>query len=94
MDAAWGDEGTTWRKVAEFPDYEVSSLGVVRGLKRFHRGRTVYVSQGVTPQGVVYVRFSREGHQYTRSLHKVMRQAFGENYKGLELGVDMGNKGQ
>lgn len=60
-----------WRTVTDFPDYEISNLWKVRNKK-------TKVELTITFRGVgASVTLMREGVQYTRSLPKLMRMAFG-----------------
>lgn len=60
-----------WRTIREFPDYEVSSYGRVA-----HKEQDVLMRVSHTLQGGLKVGLTEDGKQYTRSIRRLVADAF------------------
>jgi hypothetical protein len=67
-----------WRPIVDFPDYEVSDLGKIRRIT-FGRGTNAphgILKFGVSPKGYLRVYFSKDCKKYTKSVHRIVAEAF------------------
>lgn len=69
---------TLWRAIDEFPTYSVSNYGDV-----VDESKSRFVSQSVTLQGALKVNISYEGGQVSRSVKRLVAQAFVEGQDAI-----------
>jgi hypothetical protein len=62
-----------WKKIKDFENYEISSLGKVRNKKG-----NILVPK-YDRDGYAYARISKNGHRYLRAIHRLVAIAFIEN---------------
>jgi hypothetical protein len=62
-----------WRKINNFPDYEVSSLGRVKSLKR---GTEKVMTLKNHYKGYKYIKFCQDGKQICKKVHRLVAEAF------------------
>ena len=75
-----------WKKVEEFPDYEVSSEGNVRSMLTLVGGKPLRLSYFVNSSGYRCVSFSRgDGRNAKRLVHRVVAEAFCERLEGKDV---------
>jgi hypothetical protein len=78
----------TWLPCREFPDYEVSSEGRIRNI---YTGRILKTN--INDKGYEIVCLRKDGKQYTRKIHRLVADAFHEQYyEGLDVTHVDGNK--
>lgn len=65
-----------WRQVAEFPDYEVSSLGRIRSYRRWGRPRLLRPAMGTTGYKIVSLYNESRPRARTKKLHRLIALAF------------------
>ena len=69
-------EKEIWKTIKEYPDYEVSNLGYVH-----RKGRASPLKAGSHSMGYLQVGLSHNGKHTTRSVHRLVAQAFIPNTK-------------
>lgn len=77
-----------WQIIAEFPDYEVSSTGLVRRRTRARGAQVGAIIKWHTNVSTAYptVRFMRDGRQHARNVHSLVARAFhGPRPDGLQV---------
>lgn len=72
-----------WKSIEEFPGYEISNNGRVRGLDRVvYRGEVAICRKGMIltlqkhPQGYSFIKLSRDGKQTLQYVHRLVAAAF------------------
>lgn len=82
-----------WRPIEGFPNYEVSNFGRVRSLSRFvssHNSKKLFERKGRIlkilniPKRYSQVSFKINGKQFTRTVHRLVAQAFIPNPENKE----------
>lgn len=68
--------GERWLVVAEFPDYEVGSLGNVRRRGEVARNRQKILKGWIANGGYLMVRLYKDGHSRSRLIHRLVCIAF------------------
>ncbi|WP_080945320.1 HNH endonuclease [Delftia tsuruhatensis] len=86
---------TEWAIVCDFPDYEVSTAGVIRRLTQT-RGTVkgqIIKWHTCTSTGYPDVRLRRDGRSYSIAVHRIVARAFlGERAEGDQIRHIDGNK--
>lgn len=62
-----------WKTIQDFPNYEISSLGNVRNIKK-NKMMSIYFRKGYS-----LVKLSANGHSKEQKVHRLVAQAFIEN---------------
>jgi hypothetical protein len=65
-----------WKKINNFPDYEVSSAGRVKSLKR---GTEKVMALWIRPDGYTDVTLRKDGIKITKIVHRLVGEAFISN---------------
>ena len=60
-----------WRPIQDFPEYEVSNLGRVKGVKK-----NIILSSQETKGGYLIYRFYQNKKRHQRYLHRILAEAF------------------
>lgn len=64
---------TTWGKIKDFPDYEISTDGQVMSFKG---GKPHLLKQWISDKGYCMVGLSRNGIEYNKRVHVLMAETF------------------
>lgn len=71
-----------WRDIQDFPDYQISNTGLVKSFKVTKNGRLV--NGGEMTSGYRYVRLTKNGKVFNRSIHRLLAIAFIDNPNNYE----------
>jgi len=63
-----------WKTIEDFPDYEVSNLGRVKSFKKYKEGKILKPQKN--NGGYLYVNLWKDGKQYTKTIHRLVLEAF------------------
>lgn len=74
-----------WKKIKDFPDYEVSNLGRIRSVDRYKpyahglrlvKGQILKPRPNVKRGGYMYIVLSKQSHHYGFKVHRLVAEAF------------------
>lgn len=68
------------KRIEEFPDYWISLDGEVWSEKC-----SIFLKQSIDSGGYLFVRFQKDKKQYTKSIHRLLGEAFIEKIEGYDV---------
>ncbi|MGL5646715.1 MAG: NUMOD4 domain-containing protein [Clostridium sp.] len=69
----------TWKKVLEFPKYEVSNMGRIRKKSTKVKGEYKYLKNTVGAKGFLVIGLQGKDKRCVRTVHKIVAKAFISN---------------